>query len=64
MNLLKLFKIILDNILVVISVIYLWCLPICIYNKTVNYEPYQLTLAILALGIYLGDKIDYYNTKK
>jgi hypothetical protein len=52
------FKRIMDNILVIASVIYLWLWAILLYKEVIIYNPYQIAIAILALGIYLGDKID------
>jgi purine-cytosine permease-like protein len=53
-----LFTKITDNILVILSIIYLWLLPILGYQNAIKIENYQLALAILAVGIYLSDKID------
>jgi hypothetical protein len=52
------FKRVMDNILVIASVIYLWLWAILLYKEVIIYNPYQIAIAILALGIYLGDKID------
>ena len=52
------FKRVMDNILVIASVIYLWLWAILLYKEVIIYKPYQIAIAILALGIYLGDKID------
>jgi hypothetical protein len=54
----KHFKRVMDNILVIASVIYLWLWAILLYNEVIIYKPYQIAIAILALGIYLSDKID------
>jgi hypothetical protein len=52
------FKRVMDNILIITSVIYLWLWAILLYKEVIIYKPYQIAIAILALGIYLGDKID------
>jgi hypothetical protein len=57
------FKKIMDNILVIASVIYLWLWVILLYKEIIIYKPYQIAIAILALGIYLGDKIDNLKSK-
>ena len=57
------FKRVMDNILVIASVIYLWLWAILLYNEVIIYKPYQIAIAILALGIYLGDKIDNLKSK-
>ena len=56
------FKIFMDNILIICGVIYLWLFHVLLYKNIIEYKPYQLALAILFLGIYLGYKID--NLKK
>ena len=60
MKYLKLFS---ESILVIASVLYLWLWSILLYNEVIVYKPYQLAFAILALGIYLGDKIDNLKNK-
>ena len=57
------FKRVMDNILVIASVIYLWLWAILLYKEVIIYNPYQIAIAILALGIYLGDKIDNLKSK-
>ncbi len=57
------FKRVMDNILVIASVIYLWLWTILLYNEVIVYKPYQIAFAILALGVYLGDKIDNLKSK-
>jgi uncharacterized membrane protein YcfT len=57
------FKKIMDNILVIASVIYLWLWVILLYKEIIIYKPYQIAIAILALGIYLSDKIDNLKSK-
>jgi hypothetical protein len=57
------FKRVMDNILVIASVIYLWLWAILLYKEVIIYNPHQIAIAILALGIYLGDKIDNLKSK-
>ncbi len=51
-----------NNLAVILSLIYLWLWFVLLYTKEIIYEPYQLPLGLIALAIYLGDKIN--NLKK
>ena len=59
----SLLKKILDNIFVIISILYLWLLPILLFYGLTTYKAHDIPFAILALGIYLGDKIDNLKAK-
>lgn len=51
----KTLKYIYENLLVILSVIYLWVLPIAGY-KGFDIKPYHIAFSILALGIYISDR--------